>query len=198
MINLQELNIIGLTGISGAGKSLAARIFAERGFFVIDCDKEARRVIAAPKCAESVRDAFPEAYASGEFDRVKMARLVFTDEKKLKSYERIIFPFIIFKILQIILLQAQNTKNILLDAPTLFQSGANDFCRKIIAVAADKKLCAARITERDGISEADALMRLNSQPDAEFYRSRADYFIENNDDRKDFIERIKKTCTITE
>lgn len=37
--------IVGLTGMSGAGKSTVCRAFAERGFDVIDCDLSAREVV---------------------------------------------------------------------------------------------------------------------------------------------------------
>jgi dephospho-CoA kinase len=193
MINLTELNIIGLTGISGAGKSLAARIFAEYGFFVIDCDKEAKCVIASGKCAAAVKNAFPEAFTNDEFDRVKMARLVFSDSEKLKQYEKIIFPFIIYEILKIIERESSAGKcGFLLDAPTLYQSGADDFCKKIIAVVAEKSACIQRITTRDNISEADALLRLNSQPCAEFYKEKVDFYIENNSDSESFSKSIKE------
>jgi dephospho-CoA kinase len=193
MIDLNELNIIGLTGMSGAGKSLAAQVFAEHGFFVIDCDKEAKRVIAGQKCAEIVKMSFPEAYTNDEFDRVKMARLVFSDAKKLKQYEGIVFPFIVNEIVEIIRREAgADVRSFLLDAPTLYQSGADNFCRNVIAVVAEKAACVQRITTRDNINEVDALLRLNSQPGAEFYREKADYFVENNSDFKSFSERIKE------
>ncbi|MCL2637267.1 MAG: dephospho-CoA kinase [Oscillospiraceae bacterium] len=193
MKSFNELNIIGLTGMSGAGKSLAARVFAENGFCAIDCDMEARRVIQSEKCAEAVKNAFPEAYTNNEFDRVKMARLVFSDSAKLKEYERIIFPFIIYEIVNLIQREAEKgEKNFLLDAPTLYQGGADDFCGKIVAVVADKTACIQRITARDNISEADALLRLNSQPSADFYKEKADYFIENNSDTESFLKAVKR------
>jgi dephospho-CoA kinase len=193
MINFTDLNIIGLTGMSGAGKSLAARIFAESSFLVIDCDKEAKRVILESKCAEAVKSAFPEAYVNGEFCRVRMARLVFSDSQKLKQYEKIIFPFIIYEVAKIIQREAEaGERNFLLDAPTLYQSGADDFCNKIIAVVADKAACIQRITARDNISESDALLRLSSQPGAEFFEGKVDYLIENNQDCESFLQNIRE------
>ena len=35
--------------------------------------------------------------------------------------------------------------------------------------------------KRDGISESDALLRMNAQPTEEYYREKADIVIENND-----------------
>ena len=183
--------------MSGTGKSLAARVFAEHGYFVIDCDREAKKTIQSPKCAEAVKRAFPEMYDEhGVFDRLKAARLVFSDAEKLKKYEKIVFPFIVYNITDYILREAeQGRRDFLLDAPTLYQSGADDLCRKIIAVVADKATCIQRITARDNISESDALLRLNSQPEAEFFKERAGYFIENNSDSESFL---RKTAEVIE
>ncbi|MDR2559336.1 MAG: dephospho-CoA kinase [Oscillospiraceae bacterium] len=196
MINLSKLNIIGLTGMSGAGKSLAARVFADSGYCVIDCDKEARCVIAGEKCAEAVKSAFPEAYTNSGFDRIKMAQIVFSNKNKLKKYEEIVFPFIVFHIINIILSEAENVKNFLLDAPALYQSGADDFCRKIIAVVADRETCVKRITMRDNISEADAFLRIDSQPDAKYYKEKASYLIRNNNDSESFLKRVSEVTEV--
>ena len=45
---------------------------------------------------------------------------------------------------------------------------------------ADKKIRLERIMKRDGISESDALLRINAQPDEEYYKSRSDIIISNN------------------
>ena len=74
----------------------------------------------------------------------------------------------------------EGRKLILLDAPTLFESHSDDFCDIIISVLAEPEIRLKRITERDGISEADAKNRMDSQLSAEFFISRSDYIIENN------------------
>ncbi|MCL2077711.1 MAG: dephospho-CoA kinase [Oscillospiraceae bacterium] len=192
MINFNELNIIGLTGMSGSGKTSASKIFAENGFCVIDCDKQARRVISQPPCADAVRCVFPEGYSdNGEFDRIKMAGLVFSDREKLARYEKIVFPYVIYDINFYILNQAQNGgRNFLLDAPTLYQSGADDLCSKILAVVSDMEICVRRIIKRDGIHRESAVMRLNAQPSVDFYKEKADFIISNDGDEESFLKRI--------
>ncbi|MBQ5379660.1 MAG: dephospho-CoA kinase, partial [Paludibacteraceae bacterium] len=39
------MQIIGITGGIGSGKSTIARELAKRGFSVYDCDREAKRII---------------------------------------------------------------------------------------------------------------------------------------------------------
>jgi dephospho-CoA kinase len=78
-----------------------------------------------------------------------------------------------------------------LDAPTLFQSGADDFCLQIIAVVAERESCIQRIMARDSIGEHDAIMRLNNQPDEAFFCENADNVIKNNGNLQEFEEEIK-------
>ncbi|MDR0197207.1 MAG: threonylcarbamoyl-AMP synthase [Oscillospiraceae bacterium] len=191
--NFGELNIIGLTGMSGAGKTAAARIFAQGGYRVIDCDLIARRVISRPGCAREIGRAFPELYGlDGVFDRKKAARELFSSPEKLKRYEKIVYPYVIFGVLRAIgVYSEKGERDFLMDAPTLFQSGADDFCRKTAAVVADESVCVNRVVLRDGIERADALRRLGVQPNADFFKEKADYVIENNGDFDLFAEKIR-------
>jgi dephospho-CoA kinase len=136
-----------------------------------------------------VRTALPEAFDGGEFDRKKAGRLLFSDTEKLKRYQDIVFPYISFAVVEIIF--ASDSRNILLDAPTLFQSKADDLCDGIIAVVADREVCLDRIVRRDSISKREAAMRLNNQPGIDFFRKNADYVIENNSTIQEFNDKIK-------
>lgn len=68
----------------------------------------------------------------------------------------------------------------LYDAPTLFEVGADDLCERIIGVLADTEVRVKRIMARDGLDETAARARIGAQPDADFYRTRCDYIVENN------------------
>jgi dephospho-CoA kinase len=179
--------IIGLTGMSGAGKSTASAIFAECGFHVIDCDTVARAVITRSPCIDEVYAMFPEIFHDGQLDRRKAAKFLFSNAEKLQKYQEIVFPYVIYQI-QLSIVNCQSS--IVLDAPTLFQSGAEDFCHKIVAVTADRAVCAGRIMNRDNISEHDALMRLNNQPDESHFREHCGYVIQNNGDLNGFRRKI--------
>ena len=172
--------IIGLTGQSGAGKTTASKIFEENGFFVIDADKVSRAVSKNKDCLSSLVSVFSEDILSenGELNRKKLGSIVFSDEEKLELLNKTIFPYIIKEIEEI---SIQNSdKNIVLDAPTLFESGLHTSCDIIVSAIANRDLRIKRITERDGISLDDALKRINSQKTEEFFRSNSDYIIENN------------------
>ena len=66
----------------------------------------------------------------------------------------------------------QNHKMILLDAPTLFESRADDFCDLIVSVVADEEIRKKRIMQRDSIPEGAALQRMEMQlPESFGYRA---------------------------
>lgn len=179
MNSFYDKNIIGLTGMSGAGKTTVSEIFAENGFEVINCDRLARRVMEKGKpCLSETAEKFGKAVFApdGNLDRVKMAELVFSDEKRRLEYNSVIYPYISYELIEMIGKSAG--KNVLIDAPTLFESGIDKICRKIVSVVSDKS--ARRIMERDGISGEMAQKRLSSQHGKAFYIGKSDFCIENN------------------
>ena len=87
----------------------------------------------------------------------------------------------------------------MLDAPTLFESGLENICEKIVSVAADKEVLINRITVRDGITREEAKNRLDSQYDADFFREKSDMLIMNNGSEEELSRKINKTiCLIKE
>jgi len=191
----ENRRVIGLTGMSGAGKSAASEFFEKRGFYVINCDKFAKTVILNEECSAAIREAFPEMFDSeqGVFNAKKAASVIFSDKNKLAAYENIVYP----RILRALIARingADADATVVLDAPTLYQSGADEFCRAVVAVIADTGMCAERIIKRDGISEADAFRRLNNQPNADYFIKKADYIIENGGSFEEFAQKINEVA----
>ncbi|MCL1881607.1 MAG: dephospho-CoA kinase [Oscillospiraceae bacterium] len=188
--------IIGLTGMSGSGKSTASKILSDISKCIVDCDTLARKVITQPPCIDEVRAVFPQIFnENGVFDRIKARKHLFSDKAEIERYQEIVFPYVMYAILREISTN-DSTLPIVLDAPTLFESGANNLCSIIIAIIADESTCISRITERDKISVEDAKMRLNNQPHADFYRKNCDYVITNNGKLDDFLKDCKKIAKI--
>lgn len=143
--------IVGLTGMSGAGKSTVCRAFAESGFDVIDCDLSAREVVqpGRPALTELHDRLSPELILQdGTLDRRKTAELIFHSEEKRALFNKIIYPYITYNI-------AEKLKSagdyVLLDAPTLFEARLEFLCGSIVSVTADPENCVQRIMKRDGI-----------------------------------------------
>ena len=184
MNSLEGVFVVGLTGQTGAGKSTVSKVFADNGFAIIDADRIARIVVEkGTPCLDEISDFFGEEILreDGSLDRRALAAIVFSDKTKLETLNTIIYPYITGEILrQIRSHSEQGEKLILLDAPTLFESRADDFCEIIISVLADPEIRESRITVRDGLTQEEAQKRMNSQLDEEFFRSHSDYIISNN------------------
>ena len=184
MNSLDGVMVIGLTGQTGAGKSTVSKVFVQNGFRLIDGDAISRHVVArGSHCLADLQECFTDAILTpdGELDRKVMASIAFSDHRKLEMLNTIMYPYIVGEILRMIhRFSQQNHKLILLDAPTLFESRADDFCDLIISVVAKPELRMQRIMERDHISEKAAQQRMEMQLTEEFFRLHSDTVLENN------------------
>ena len=184
MNSLSGVMVVGLTGQTGAGKSTVSRVFADNGFAVINADMIARKVVEkGSKCLDEIADFFGSSVISDDLtlNRKALASIVFSDKAKLETLNTIIYPYITGEILgRIRECSDSGKKLILLDAPTLFESRADDFCEIIISVLADADIRKARIISRDGLTPEQAQRRMNSQLDEAFFESHSDYIIHNN------------------
>lgn len=179
--------IVGLTGPTGSGKSTVCQMLREwQGVEIIDCDQLSRRVASkGNRCLVDLAVEFSPLIidSQGELNRRRLAEIVFSDKEKLKTLNRIIFPYIVVEAeLDIMRARERGAKLIFLDAPTLFESGADKLCEKIVVVTADPEIRLRRIIDRDHISAELAVRRMSSQHTDEFFADRADYLIKNNND----------------
>ena len=126
----------------------------------------------------------------GNLNRRKLGESVFTDKAKLKKLNDIMFPYIINNIKDKIA-EAKEAADgiILLDAPTLFESGCDKFCDKVISVIASQDVRCHRIIERDGLSEEEAMHRITAQHSDAFYTERSWMVLQNNSDVEDLKQQ---------
>lgn len=177
------MKTLGLTGPTGAGKSAVAARLASAGALIVDTDRIAREVVEKGQpCLSALVDAFGEAilHPDGTLDRAALAAVAFATPANSQRLSDITHPFIIARSLDI--LKCSSSDRAVIDAPLLFESGMDAYCDTTVAVLAPTAVRLKRIMARDGISEENALLRMNAQPAEAFYRERAAYTIENNDD----------------
>ncbi|MBQ8348781.1 MAG: dephospho-CoA kinase [Ruminococcus sp.] len=184
MNSLSGVMVVGLTGQTGAGKSTVSKVFAANGYSVINADMVAREVVEkGSRCLEEIEDFFGNEIINPDktLNRKALAAIVFSDKAKLETLNSIIYPYITGAILKRIReYEERGEKFILLDAPTLFESRADDFCEIIISVLADADIREKRIISRDDLTREQARKRMNSQLEEEFFTTHSDYIIHNN------------------
>lgn len=198
MCETADIAVIGLTGQSGAGKTTVCRVFEEKGFAIINADKIARQIMEKGKpCLDEISECFGFEILNedGTLNRQKLADIVFNDKEKLKQLNAISYPYITSEILsKIKKLSEDKCKYVLLDAPTLFESRADDFCNLIISVTATEKNRTARIAERDGITPEQIKQRFSSQHTERFFIKHSDFIIKNNKSVNELVEKAKEVA----
>lgn len=178
--------IIGLCGSSGSGKGYVCEKFAEHGVAYIDTDLVYReKVLTDEKCISELVLYFGNGILeNGSVSKARLAGMVFEGEGsliKLKKLNEITHKFIRVKTLEIVYLyESQGYSAVLIDAPVLFESGFDAMCHVTICVTAPKDVKLDRIMKRDGISQAKAEARLNSQLSDSELRKRCTYEIDNS------------------
>lgn len=186
------MKIIGLTGGSGAGKSMASTYFHDLGAGIVNADKIYFELCENNRnMLDDIKNEFGNVLTDkGKLNRKKLSQIVFGGLEKLEKLNLITFPYI----------KEQSKKNfelmkqkdiIIYDAPTLFQTGANNFCDKTIAVIAQRQKRIERITKRDEITVERAILRIDAQPSDEFYFENCTYIIENNCSHENLKKQVE-------
>lgn len=192
----EKVRIIGLTGQTGAGKTAASDFLKSCGYAIINCDLVSKEVTNNSKeCLNELVLEFSDIILldNKKLNRKKLGEIVFSNKEKLLKLNEIIFPYILKSIEENI----EKYRNegflvIVLDAPTLFESGADKLCDLIIGIIADEDIRKNRIMKRDNISFEQANNRINSQHDSKFFKENCDYYVENNSDLLHFNNAFKK------
>lgn len=177
------MQVIGITGQTGAGKSTVCKMLCTRGWAHIDADRVAKSLYTprSPLLSE-LAAAFGSQIltASGEIDRAALAEAAFASPEATKTLNRIVHPAVTGAVRERLSeLERAGTPVALLDAIALFESGEDALCARTVAVVAPESVRLARILERDGLSEEDALRRIRAQHDEGWFCERCDAVIRN-------------------
>lgn len=180
---------VGLTGPTGAGKSAASAAALKMGIKVIDCDRVAREAVKkGSKGLCALISVFGEdiLLSDGQLNRARLAERAFSSDENTALLNKTILPFI-----SELVRQQMDCDKILLDAPTLFESGLDSVCDCTIAVLADEKVRLKRIIARDNLTLNEAKRRISAGKSDNFFIKNADYVIYNNADGKEFINEAE-------
>ncbi len=193
-MNNKDYNLYGLTGPTGAGKSLAGKVFTDHGFAVVDADKIAHDALKDTECIENLCKAFTEEILSsdGSISRPALAKAAFSSKENTELLNSITHPVITRLSLETFeKLHKEGFKNIIFDAPTLIEAGMDNMCKKVICVLSPFESRLKRIMQRDNLTEQQAKARISAQHPDSFYTAKSDFVIMNDKDEKALKERTK-------
>ena len=188
---------VGLTGGIACGKSTVAQMFIALGAHLIDFDKLAHEVQEPGKDAwkEIIKHFGKDILNQDEtLDRNRLAQIVFTDKNKLTALNNIVHP-IVYNLWQERLGEIKIEKEhaiVLSDVPLLFEGKMQDLfdLTMLVLISPEEQIC--RLMERNGLSHADARLRLiNQMPIAEKI-GLADIVIDNSGDIAQTEKKVKE------
>lgn len=190
------MKVIGLTGGIGAGKSTVSEFLAEAGYLIIDADRMAREITGkGSPVLQRIAEAFGDdmLFPDGSLDRKKLAAVVFSDRKKRQLLESMTTKEVIRMIgEQVAQLRRENKeKLIFVDAPLLFETGADRLTDFVWLVTADQQIRISRVMKRDNATEEQVLARIASQMDAEAKAARSTEIIDNSKGKEELYRRVE-------
>lgn len=194
------MNVIGLTGGIGAGKSTVSSYLREKGYLILDADQIAHDITAK---GSPVLIRIAEAFGAdmiredGNLDRKKLAAVVFSDKQKKLLLEEITTRQVVEIIAEKVEELRKNGKYdiIFVDAPLLFEAGVDAMTDFVWMVTAADDVRISRVMERDNISREDVLRRIANQMSNEEKIRRSNEVIDNSHGKDELYRQIELLLT---
>lgn len=173
--------LIGLTGGIASGKSTVARLLAAQGAETIDADQVAREVVKSGSAGlASVVKEFGEdiLLSTGELNREKLGKAVFTDPKLRLKLESILHPLIQARTMQLI----SESKNavVVYAVPLLVEAKVNYPFEMVVTVEAGIENQIDRLVNSRGLTVEQAKKRIAAQASRQDREARADFVLDSS------------------
>jgi dephospho-CoA kinase len=188
--------VIGLTGGIASGKSTVSNMFRNRGIRVIDADQISREVVEVGRPAyHQIVEAFGEEILHDDktINREKLGAIIFSDDNKRQQLNQIVHPAVRTEMLkQTGEEKEKSAKQIVLDIPLLFESKLTHMVDKTVLVYVDEQTQLERLMKRNGYSEEEAKVRIQSQLPLKEKIKLADVVINNNGSIEETEAQLQK------
>lgn len=150
----------GVTGKYCSGKNSVVKILKSCGFKEIDVDQLGHQVLTEQKTRVVEHFGREILAGSGQIDRKKLGRMVFTEPAELRVLEGILHPVMVEKVEE----QVKGAEELLvINAALLYHMGLHSLCDLVICVKANPLVRYLRARKRDGLSIPATLSRIFTQ-----------------------------------
>lgn len=181
------MKFIGITGGVGAGKSAVLDYLATKpGIRVMLADEIAHELMEpGTDCYEQIRKTFPneDIYKEdGHFDRMKLAKVIFSDEKKRVQMNEIVHP----AVKRYVIAEADRGRQegkpalLVLEAALLIEEHYDEICDELWYIYTREDVREARLMESRGYSREKVQQIFASQLKEAEYRRHCSIVIDNN------------------
>lgn len=160
------MEIIGITGSIGCGKTYLANIIKSMGYSVYNPDEWVCGLYKKKDFLDIIKNNFPSTFDNnGVFNKKALRNIVFNDNKQLKKLESIIHPFLRQRLKHIIHKFAKKQDFLFLDVALLLEMKWDNYCNYVITADVDEDTQIRRVMERDKVSEEDVKKIIAVQSD---------------------------------
>lgn len=189
------MHVIGLTGGIASGKSTVAQFFRDHGVPVIDADILGHRTYEpGSDTFRAVVDTFGDdlVAADGTIDRRVLGAKVFGKPQEMTRLTDIVWPGI-RKLAsgELSELEVAGNQLAMLEAAVLFEAGWEDLVHEIWVTVVEPAGAIERLASRNGLDEAAARARIDSQLSNAERTAKADVTIENNGSLEDLQNSVQ-------
>ena len=190
------MNIIGITGAIGSGKSTAANFLKKKvNAYYFDADLEAKNhLMSSAKTQEKIIAAFgrKKIMKNDSFNLQLLASVAFKNKINQKLLNQIIWPEVYLLIKStIIYAKKNNFKNFIVDAALLIEANFNHLFNYIILITAPEKIRIERALKRNNLSLNQIKKRNMLQWPDEIKQKYANYVIENDKSISNLQKNLK-------
>lgn len=170
--------ILGLTGGIACGKTTASKHLEKLGAFVIDADEISRKLTSKDGPAlPAIRETFGDGVfrADGELDRRALGAVVFGDAAQKRALESILHPMIQHAMVnEIDRAEKKGEAVCVLSVPLLYETAMDAMCDSVWVMSLTGEAQIIRLMNRDRLTRAEALSRIESQMPVEDKETRAE------------------------
>jgi phosphopantetheine adenylyltransferase/dephospho-CoA kinase len=191
------MTVIGLTGGIASGKSTAATWLKEFGAVVIDADRLGHRVYEPGTPGfEAVVNEFGHdiVAADGTINRQLLGGKVFGDPTQMKRLTDIVWPEIRRLAREEVteLKRRDKKTHIVLEAAVLVEANWYDLVDEVWVVTVEPEMAKQRLMARNGLSDAQAQARIDSQISNKERSLLAYVKIDNSGTLEEFQDKVDK------
>lgn len=185
--------ILGVTGSVGMGKTEAGKYFIKNKIDVFDCDKEIATFYNKKDTIIEIKKKFPSTVYNKKVDKNALAKIVFSDKKKLNFLEELLYKKLQAKQSFWLRKKIREKKNLLVfDVPLLFEKDNIKKYDIVLVLSCSKALQRKRVLKRQGWNEERYEKTLKEQIPDYIKQSLADIIIKSDRGKRYLNQEIIK------
>ncbi len=182
---------ICVVGSIGSGKTYISKLLAGTMFPIFNADEEVNNVYKQKSIFLKLKKILPKYISSFPINKQELIQAISSNQACLKKIIKIVHPEVRKK-MKLFLQKNKNKKAVILDIPLLLENKLNEPEDVIICIEAQQKILDKKLQQRPGYNKKMVSMLRKIQLPIEEKKSRADFVLVNNYNKKTMQLRVKE------